>query len=56
MFKLIVYGVLGYVLYRMVFQPAQEGYLDKSKPRIIKKKNNKPQPKDGDYTEYEEID
>lgn len=56
MIKLIIYGVLGVILYRLVFKPAQEGYIDKSRPRIIKKKPTKPTPKEGDYTDYEEID
>ena len=56
MIKLLIMGALGFVLYRLVFQPAREGYLDNSKPRIVKKKGQKPKSKKGDYTDYEEID
>ncbi len=56
MIKLIIYGILGVVIYRMVFLPAKEGYIQDSKPRIIKKKGDKPTPKSGEYTDYEEID
>ncbi len=56
MIKLLILGALGFVLYRLVFQPAREGYLDDSKPRIIKKKGHKSTQKEGDYTDYEEID
>ena len=56
MIKLLILGALGFVLYRLVFQPAREGYLDDSKPRIVKKKGPKSTKKEGDYTDYEEID
>jgi len=56
MIKLLIMGALGFVLYRLVFQPAREGYLDNSKPRIVKKKGTKPPPKESDYIDYEEID
>ena len=56
MIKLIIYGVLGVVLYRMVFKPAKEGYIKDAKPRIIRKKGNNPAKKSGEYTDYEEIE
>ena len=56
MIKLFILGALGFILYRLVFQPAKEGYLDNTKPRIIKKKKGKPVQKKGDFTDYEEID
>ena len=56
MIKLLIFGALGFVLYRLVFQPAREGFLDDSKPRIVKKKGPKSTKKEGDYTDYEEID
>ncbi len=59
--RILILAILGFLLYRLVFQPAKEGYIDNPKPRILKK-DRKPQPekkppkKDVDYTDYEEID
>lgn len=57
--RILILGLLGFILYRLIFKPVREGYLDKSKPRILKKKpkkSPKKKRKDIEYTDYEEID
>ena len=55
MFKILITGILIYLLYRLVFQPKA---LNEPEGRIkINKKNEEPQNSDdGEYIDYEEIE